>query len=128
MTATPAPALTAAELAVVQAFDAAPTPPEVVEAAVLEEVARAIMDADYDQATGGLMEWSDLDGNEQGHFRSLAVAAIAAYRAAQDGGAEEAVRRVLIDGNGTHDCPACDCTGALRDERTCPLCDGWGYL
>jgi len=47
----------------------------------VERVAVAIMDADYMQATGGLMQWSDLDDNEQGHFRSLARAAIAAIKA-----------------------------------------------
>jgi hypothetical protein len=70
--------------------------PEQREAAIVEEVARAIMDADYDQATGGLMEWSDLDGNEQDHFRALAVAAVAAYRSTQGGGAEEDRDRELI--------------------------------
>jgi hypothetical protein len=65
-------------------FVAAP----VREAAVLEEVARAMWDADGFPA--------DLwEGYEHTHYRILAAAAVAAYRA-QDGGAEEARDRELI--------------------------------
>ena len=35
----------------------------------------------------------------------------------------------LAEGRGTHDCPACNGTGALSyDGRKCPLCDGWASL
>lgn len=54
-------------------YEAAQEAPE----SLRERVAEAIMDADYDQATGGLMRWMDLDGNEQDHFRRLADAALA---------------------------------------------------
>ena len=78
MTATPAPALTAAEARIVAAFDAAPTPPEVAEAAVLEEVARAMEAACTDDAT----------------WQTLAAAAVTAYRG-QGGGAEGFAAAVL---------------------------------
>ena len=62
-------------------FDAAPTPPEVREAAVVEEVARALHKED---PTAWACGWPCSRSN---HYRRLAAAAVAAYRA-QDGGAE----------------------------------------
>jgi len=48
-----------------------------------ERVAVAIMDADYMQATGGLMDWLDLSEDEQNDFRHLADAALAVIRGEQ---------------------------------------------
>jgi hypothetical protein len=76
--------LTDAEAATLARFEAAPEPEEIT----VERVALAIMDADYDQATGGLMEWSDLDLTEQEHFRALATAAIAALAPQADDGTQ----------------------------------------
>ena len=72
----PAPPLSEAEARVVAAFDAAPTPPEVTEAAVLEEVARAMHDAVCESGCG----W----GVTREH-RAMAAAAVAAYRATNGG-------------------------------------------
>lgn len=76
MTAVP---LSEAEAATLARFEAG----QAAEESLRERVAVAIMDADYEQATGGLMSWSDLDRTEQVHFRSLADAAIATVRAPQ---------------------------------------------
>jgi hypothetical protein len=106
MTATPAPALTDrtaatdAEFAArIAAFDAAEYPAEVAQAAVVEEVARAIADAQdahgpfyFPCKCGWEAEfgagWEDR--GRQHRLTSVAVAAIAAYRATQDGGAVKA--------------------------------------
>ena len=72
-------------------FEDAPIPPEVVEAAVLEEVARAMWAVD-DVVGSPLLPWDDED-TDRIVYRKFAAAAVAAYRATQDGGAEEAVRR-----------------------------------
>lgn len=44
--------------------------------------------------------------------------------------AREALREAIVEGNGTHDCPACRPAGSgtLLDGRDCPLCEGWGHL
>lgn len=83
MTTTPAPALADAEQDRIAAFDAAPYPPEVAEAALVETVAQAMHRRVCNCGQGA----TNID-------RDMAAAAIAAYRAAQDGGAEEAGRRV----------------------------------
>jgi hypothetical protein len=91
------------EQAIVDRFDAAPVLPESWEgsnaladhfengfeseqreAAIVEEVARAI------QANKETFPpaWETLSEQTQGMYRRLAVAAVAAYRATQDGGAE----------------------------------------
>jgi hypothetical protein len=84
------PRFTPDQLATLAAFDAAPTPLEVREAAVLEEVARAIYDKG---AYCGDCPYDDWDSCPEcrRYVREYAVAAVAAYRSAQDGGAEEAV-------------------------------------
>lgn len=73
-----------------------PTPPPPDDERVVEEVARAMYAAD-----GGRMSWEEIDQYDHDEYRRLAVAAVAAYRAAQDGGAEEAVfervRRLVVD-------------------------------
>ena len=61
-------------------FDAAPTPPEVREAAVVEEVARALHKED---PTGAACSWPC--PSRPDIYRRLAAAAVAAYRATQDG-------------------------------------------
>lgn len=67
--------------------ESAPTPPEVVEARVVEEVARAMFAAAHPSE-----DWlTGYPEDMRKYFRRLAAAAVAAYRAAQDGGAEEIV-------------------------------------
>ena len=66
----------------VAAFETAPTPPEVREAAVLEEVARAMWADQYP-----FDHWDSTQPGQRDHYRRLAAAAVTAYRA-QDGGAE----------------------------------------
>jgi hypothetical protein len=77
------PDLSPAEAAKAAAFDAAPTPPEVREAALLEEVARAIRRSwllSFDNRD----DWDFAEDDTRIHYRRLAAAAVAAYRA-QDG-------------------------------------------
>jgi len=103
MTVTDRTAATEQEFAArIAPFESAPTPPEVREAAVLEEVARAISGTrDSHSGSGFPCRCGWIAGFGEGwekrldHHRQLAAAAaaVAAYRAT-DGGAEEAVRRV----------------------------------
>jgi len=60
-------------------FEDAPIPPEVVEAAVLEEVARAMWAVD-DVVGSPLLPWDDED-TDRIVYRKFAAAAVAAYRA-----------------------------------------------
>jgi len=64
------------ERATLARIEAAQPAPE----SLRERVAVAIMDADYEQATGGLMDWLDLSEDEQNDFRHLADAALAAIK------------------------------------------------
>jgi hypothetical protein len=74
-----APAPSPAEQSVIDRFGI------FAEERVIEEVARAIYEAEMPHTT-----WTI----QAPHLRRIAAAAVAAYRATQDGGAEEAVRRV----------------------------------
>jgi RecJ-like exonuclease len=77
----------------------------------------------------GAVYGANPEGHRSGCAKLRALAGAVSEWSSDD---SERVRRLILDalieGNGTHDCPACDCTGVLRDKRTCPLCDGWGYL
>jgi len=93
MTVTDRTAATEQEFAArIAPFESAPTPPEVREAAVLEEVRervrRLVFDHEICDDENGKLFADRLDD-----VLRDAAAAVAAYRA-QDGGAEEAVRRV----------------------------------
>jgi hypothetical protein len=105
-----APELSPQERARVAAIEAAePTPPEVVEAGVLEQVARAILDSwddapdEWDMTTEGIT-WTQL-------ARMSAVAAITAYRATQDGGASAKVCPTCVREGGPYRC----CTHCADD-------------
>jgi hypothetical protein len=64
--------------------------PERREAAVVEEVARAMYDSDTEvYHLSPSYTWSDEADSIARSYRRLAVAAVVAYRATQDGGAEE---------------------------------------
>ena len=62
---------------------------------VIEEVARAIRRQWVRQFDRYCDDWDEAEPDVHDHYRRLAVAAVAAYRATQGGGAEEAVRRGL---------------------------------
>ena len=90
MTVTDRTAATAEEFAArIAPFADAPTPPEVAEAAIVEEVARAVWADQYP-----FDHWDSTQRGQRDHYRRLAAVAVGAYRATQDGGA---VRAALTD-------------------------------
>lgn len=90
---------------------------------------QALVVFDQDAGTIDVRDETQLDEAAM-HF----VVALRNLLGAQPTAAPRWLLSELVEGSGTHDCPACNrggpatTTGVLEDGRRCPLCGGWGTL